>query len=106
MAAPFTLRAGAKRDLAALYGWLEREAGTDTAEQTLASAHRSFLMLSERPGVGPDIGSANVRLTGLRKWRMDGFPRLLIFYAPAGRRIAIIRVLHAAQDWWSLLDLG
>jgi plasmid stabilization system protein ParE len=29
---------------------------------------------------------------------------MLIFYVPLTTEIRIIRVLHTAQDWWSLLD--
>ena len=45
------------------------------------------------------------RLAGLRKWRVDGFEKFLIFYLPRQGGISIVRVLHAAQDWWGLLGI-
>jgi hypothetical protein len=33
------------------------------------------------------------------------FPKFLIFYLPHSRGITIVRVLHASQDWWALLDV-
>lgn len=30
----------------------------------------------------------------------------LIFYRPCEDGVAIVRVLHAAQDWWNLLGIG
>ena len=31
--------------------------------------------------------------------------RILIFYMPPQNGVSIVRVLHAAQDWWSLLGI-
>lgn len=41
----------------------------------------------------------------MRKWRVDGFENVLIFYQPRPDGVAIVRVLHAARDWWGLLGL-
>ena len=47
-----------------------------------------------------------VELAGVRKWRVRDFDNHLIFYLPRQDGVAIVRVLHAAQDWWSLLGIG
>jgi toxin ParE1/3/4 len=44
-------------------------------------------------------------LAGIRKWRVKGFENFLIFYETRVDAISIVRVLHAAQDWWQLLDI-
>jgi len=44
-------------------------------------------------------------LAGVRKWRVKGFERFLIFYQTHLDAISIVRVLHTAQDWWRLLDI-
>jgi len=41
----------------------------------------------------------------MRKWRVKGFESFLIFYMTRQDGISIVRVLHAAQDWWRLLDI-
>jgi len=45
-------------------------------------------------------------------WVQDGLEEMsaqyesrLIFYLPHPDGITIVRVLHAARDWWRLLDL-
>jgi toxin ParE1/3/4 len=45
------------------------------------------------------------QLAGLRKWQVGGFERILIFYLPRAGGVSIVRVLHAAQDWWSILGI-
>ena len=44
-------------------------------------------------------------LAGMRKWHVKGFERLLIFYLPRQQGVSIVRVLHAAQDWWNLVGI-
>lgn len=105
MTARVDLRPPAIRDLEAAYRWLADEGGIELAERFLNSANTSFARLLSTPGLGPPIESANLHLTAIRKWRVDGFGNFLIFYRPDDDGIAIIRVLHAAQDWWGLLDL-
>jgi toxin ParE1/3/4 len=41
----------------------------------------------------------------MRKWQVKGFEKFLIFYLPHSKGVSIVRVLHAAQDWWSLLGI-
>jgi toxin ParE1/3/4 len=100
------IRRAAKRDMAKYYGWLAGEAGIDTAERFMSAADSSFGELAINPGLGAEIGSQNLRLARLRKWRIDGFPRMIVFYLPGQNTIRVIRVLNSAQDWWSLLDIG
>ena len=33
------------------------------------------------------------------------FENFLIFYFPRPNGVSIVRVLHAAQDWWTLLGM-
>ena len=48
--------------------------------------------------MGERCESPNPRLTGLRVWRIQGFPNHLIFYRPVDDGIEVIRVLHGARD--------
>jgi toxin ParE1/3/4 len=99
------IRADARRDLDRHSDYLLAEAGAAAADRFVSAARQSFDAIAENPGIGPPLTSANPRLAGMRKWRVKGFPRILIFYVPARHGVRIVRVLHAAQDWWALVDV-
>lgn len=81
-----TKREAARRDLIEHFVYLAEEAGPDVAERFLANAEASFNDLAN-----------------LRKWRIKGFDNHLVFYEPRPGGVSIVRVLHAARDWWGLL---
>ena len=101
----FRVRTAARRDLGGHADFLLAEAGADVALRFVVNARESFAGLADQPGLGPVIQSRNPRLAGIRKWRVRGFPKFLIFYVPAPDFIRIVRVLHAAADWWAILDV-
>ena len=45
-------------------------------------------------------------LANVRKWRIKGFDQHLVFYEPRPDGVSIVRVLHAARDWWGLLGFA
>lgn len=96
-------RASAKRDMVEDFAYLAEHTGIETAERFLLSADESFRDLANNPGMGAALSLRDPKLSGLRKWRINGFEKFLIFYLPSDDGISIVRVLHAAQDWWSLL---
>ena len=98
-------RASAKRDLVEAYVYLAEHAGIETAERFLSSADESFRDLASHPGMGTALLLRDPKLSGLRKWRVNGFEKFLIFYLPRADGVSIVRVLHASQDWWSLLGI-
>lgn len=98
-------RASAKRDLVEHYVYLGEHAGLQTAERFLANADASFADLSRNPGLGSPLSLGSPKLAGLRKWRVPGFEKFLIFYLPRPDGVSILRVLHAAEDWWTLLGV-
>ncbi len=55
--------------------------------------------------VGASLSLRPPELAGLRKWRVREFENYLIFYLPRTDGVSILRVLHAARDWWSLLGV-
>ena len=55
--------------------------------------------------MGAPLAWRSPKLAGLRKWRVSGFENFLIFYLPRPGGVSIVRVLHAAQDWWALLGI-
>ena len=98
-------RASAKRDLVEDYVYLAEHAGIETGDRFLSSAHESFSDLARHPGMGTALSLRDPKLTGLRKWQVNGFETFLIFYLSRPGGVSIVRVLHAAQDWWNLLGI-
>jgi toxin ParE1/3/4 len=100
-----TQRAAARRDLVEHFVYLAENAGLDTAERFLTNAEASFKDLAGQPMIGAPLTLRPPELAGLRKWRVKDFDNHLIFYLPRPDGVSIVRVLHAASDWWGLLGI-
>lgn len=98
-----TKREAAQRDLVEHFVYLAENAGLDVAERFLNNAEASFKDLAQQPWMGPPLALKSPRLTGIRKWRVKDFNNHLVFYQPRANGVSIVRVLHAASDWWGLL---
>jgi len=98
-------RPAARRDLVEHYVYLAENAGEEIADRFLANAEASFTGLTEYPEMGAPLSLRRPELAGLRKWQVKDFEKFLIFYLPSSDGVSIIRVLHAAQDWWGLLGI-
>lgn len=98
-------RAAAGRDLVEQFIYLAEEAGLETAERFLMNAETSFNDLARQPMIGAPLTLRHPSLAGMRKWRVKDFENHLIFYTPHADGVSIVRVLHAARDWWSLLGI-
>lgn len=55
--------------------------------------------------MGAPLALRRPELHGMRKWQVKEFDDILIFYMPRPDGISVVRVLHAAQDWWTLLGM-
>jgi toxin ParE1/3/4 len=53
--------------------------------------------------VGAPLTLKHPDLANVRKWRVKGFDNHLEFYQPRPDGVSIVRVLHAASDWWGVL---
>ena len=98
-----TKREAARRDLVEHFVYLAEEAGLDVAERFLANAEASFNDLAQQPEMGAPLTLKHPALANVRKWRVNGFDNHLVFYEPRPDGVSIVRVLHAARDWWGLL---
>jgi toxin ParE1/3/4 len=96
-------REAATRDLVEHFVYLAENAGLDTAERFLRQAEASFTDLARQPKMGAPLNLRNPDLANIRKWRVKGFDNHLVFYEPRSDGISVVRVLHAASDWWQLL---
>ena len=101
-----TQREAARRDLVEHFVYLAENAGLDVAERFLTNAEASFNDLAQQPRIGVPLTLKHPDLANVRKWRVKDFDHHLVFYQPRPDGMAIVRVLHAASDWWSLLGLA
>jgi len=97
--------AAAKRDLVEHFVYLAENAGLETADLFLLQAEASFSDLARLPALGVELALPQTEMAGMRKWQVKGFEKYLIFYRPRQDGVSIVRVLHAAQDWWGVLGL-
>lgn len=104
MAAVFQ-RPAARRDLVEHYVYLAENAGEAVADRFLDHVEATFIGLSEHPDMGAPLTLRRPELAGLRKWPVKDFEKFLIFYKPRPQGVSIVRVLHAAQDWWGVLGI-
>lgn len=98
-------RAVARRDLLDHFVYLAEHAGLEVADRFLTNAAASFDVLAGQPMIGSPLTLKNPDLAGMRKWRIDDFDNYLIFYEPRPDGVSVVRVLHAARDWWHLLGI-
>lgn len=98
-------RAAARRDLVEHFVYLAENAGLATAERFLSNAYTSFEELASQPMIGAPLTLQRLDLAGMRKWSVKDFDNFLIFYLPRPDGVSIVRVLHAARDWWGLLGI-
>ena len=70
----------------------------DAAERFFVAARESFAFIGNNPLIGPARKFRDIRLLGLRSWRIDGFKNHLVFYRIKSERVEIIRVIHGAMD--------
>ena len=98
-------RPAARHDLIAHYCYLVENAGEAVADEFLSRVEASFNDLLEQPKIGAPLTLRPAELAGLRKWPVKDFDNVLIFYLPHPNGVSIVRILHAARDWWSLLGI-
>lgn len=98
-------RAAARRDLVEHFVYLAENANLETAERFFAQTESSFNALAEQPLIGAPLTLHDPALAEMRKWRVKDFDNYLIFYLPHHNGISVVRVLHAARDWWNLLGI-
>ena len=68
------------------------------------AARQTFADLARIPGIGSAYETNNSSLQTLRKWRVKGFEKFLIFYIMEQNSIEIVRVLYAAQNIQDILQ--
>lgn len=77
----------------------DRIAGDDlSAALRFLDAAEAFSTLLRSPDLGSLGEFQSPRLKGVRRWRVDGFEKYLVFYRVHDVGIEVIRVIHGARD--------
>lgn len=84
-------------DLAEELIWLRDHAGADIAERWFQGTKETIRFLQTHPEAGRV--RRDLHPEGIRSWRVNGFPRWLIFYTltPCGE-VILLRVRHGSRD--------
>jgi toxin ParE1/3/4 len=99
-----TQREAARRDLIEHFVYLAESAGLHVAERFLSRAESSFEDLARQPKMGAPLSLKHPELANIRKWRVKDFEHHMVFYEPRLDGVMIVRILHAASDWWSVVE--
>ena len=83
-------------DLANIYGWISAD-NPQAAERFVSAVDETFEQIQRHPGVGWERTWRDVRLRGMRSWRVEGFSNFLVFYREEKASIEIYAVLHGAR---------
>jgi toxin ParE1/3/4 len=88
-------------DMRAIVAYIATD-NPDAAERFVPALEETYAQLEALPGLGSVRQFRHKDLKGARFMPVTGFENYLIFYAPVGKSIHVIRVLHAARDYPSL----
>lgn len=92
----------AKKEIASLARYYLAEAGLSVAERFAVNAERAFAQLAAMPEIGTRVGFRQPSYADVRRWHIDGFPRLVVLYRVNFEFVDILRVLDGARDIYGL----
>jgi toxin ParE1/3/4 len=95
-------REAAQRDLVEHFVYPAENAGLNITDRFLNCAESSFVDLARQPMMGSPLKLKHTDMANSRKWRVKDFEHHLVFYEPRLDGVSIVRVLHAASEWWRL----
>lgn len=93
----------ASRDLENISNYLAQN-NPDTALRFFDATRQTIAKLAQMPYLGSLYRLDNSQLEGLRKWKVKGFDKYLIFYLIENEKLKIIRILHVSRDIPTMLD--
>ena len=97
------VKSAASKDLLDHFLFLAEQSET-TAFRFFESAEKTFQELLEMPLMGRECVFKNADLSGVRRWRVRGFEKYLIFYQVNKTDIEIIRVIYGSRDIQSIFE--
>jgi toxin ParE1/3/4 len=64
----------------------------------------TYAQLVALPGMGSVRNFVHEGLQGVRVFPVSGFEHYLIFYSTLGKRVKVLRILHAARDFPTIFN--
>ena len=89
-------------DLERAWLWIARDS-PETADRFVDAVERTFAQIARQPGIGWERPWRPGKLMGLRSWRVEGFPKFLVFYRIEAEVVAMVGVLHGARSFARIL---
>jgi plasmid stabilization system protein ParE len=102
MSRKLIVKTEARRDVIQQFAYLSDRSAT-AALRFREAVDNTFRDLARSPK-GERLVSSHTELKDVRLWRLEGFENYLVVYRATNEAIRIIRVLHSAQDWMSILE--
>lgn len=96
----------AEKDIADLAEYYLAEAGLAVALRFAGNAEAAIQALAAHPRIGATLGLVTGPERDIRRWHIEGFPRLLVLYRPTETGIEIIRIIDAGRDIADLFQDG
>ena len=75
----------------------------DVAERFVPALEETYTQLEALPGMGSVRHFGRTDLQGVRIIPVTGFEHYLLFYTPLRNRVKVLRILHAARDFPTIL---
>ncbi|MEM8778783.1 MAG: type II toxin-antitoxin system RelE/ParE family toxin [Cyanobacteria bacterium P01_G01_bin.49] len=93
----------ASQDLEAISDYIAQN-NPDAALRFFDATRQTIAKLAQNPYLGGAYPLSNSRLAGLRKWKVKGFDKYLIFYLIEVELLTIIRIIHVSRDIPTILN--
>ena len=103
MISPSLLSPQAWQDALEIVAYIGTE-NPEAASRFVPALEATCEQLLSLPSLGSVRQFRREDLNGVRILPVTGFERYLIFYAPTGKSIHVIRVLHGARDFPSIFE--
>lgn len=97
------LKPSAEKDAAHLVHYFFSQS-EELASRFYAAVEDACKQLAESPMLGGTVGLGSDGLSNIRVWAIPGFPNHLIFYRQLDDGIEVVRLLHGARDWRTILE--
>lgn len=94
----------ARLDLLEQATYLAENATVGTAERFLDAVERTSQRLLEMPRMGRAWEGLRSETKDVRVWKVEGFPKIMLFYRVEKTGISVIRILHGARDLPELME--
>jgi toxin ParE1/3/4 len=99
----FSKRPQVIEDIIEIATFLAQE-NMEASDRFIHAVEEAFTLLAQMPEVGAVQELRTSEGNRIRRWRVKGFERFLIFYASSPEEIVVLRVLHGSRNLRSLFE--